>query len=132
MDTAKFLKYDEENPDIWAEFESLALMLIQRGRKHYGGFASKVDKRRISDMSKENQQQYCKKCGRDQRFEYSIRKEIWELMPKKWVNHVLCIECFLEELASVSPEQEIFLSDFAFLGMLPGGILVDNPNVITQ
>lgn len=96
------------------------------------GFASKVDKRRISDMSKENQQQYCKKCGRDQRFEYSIRKEIWELMPKKWVNHVLCIECFLEELASVSPEQEIFLSDFAFLGMLPGGILVDNPNVITQ
>ena len=83
-------------------------------------------------MCEENQWQYCKKCGRDQRFEYSIRKEIWKLMPDRWINHVLCIECFLEELALVSPEPKISLSDFSFMSMFPGGILVDNPNVITQ
>ena len=83
-------------------------------------------------MSEENQWQYCKKCGRDQRFEFSIRKEIWDLMPEKWINHVLCIECFLEELEQVDREQIIRLSDFAFLGLIPGGILIDNPNVQTQ
>lgn len=83
-------------------------------------------------MSVKNQWQYCKKCGRDQRFEYSIRKEIWGLMPEKWINHVLCIECFTEELSKVAPDIKITLEDFSFLGMLPGGILVDNPNVKTQ
>ena len=84
-------------------------------------------------MSKENQWQYCKKCGRDMRFEFSIRREIWEKLPQQWVDHVLCIECFLEELEKVSPDQCIDLSDFAFLGIVGagklGGTLVDNPNV---
>ena len=87
-------------------------------------------------MSKENQWQYCKKCGRDMRFEFSIRDEIWKKLPIEWQNHVLCIECFIEELEKTSPNQRIELSDFNFLGIVGegmiGGILVDNPNVITQ
>ncbi len=83
-------------------------------------------------MSEENQVQYCKKCGRDMRFEFSIRKEIWEKLQDQWKNHVLCIECFLEELERASPDQQFDISDFAFLGMIPGGILVDNPKVQTQ
>lgn len=39
MDIDKFLRYDEENPDIWTEFESIALFLIQKGRTHYGAKA---------------------------------------------------------------------------------------------
>jgi hypothetical protein len=84
-------------------------------------------------MSKENQWQYCKKCGRDQRFEFSIREEIWSKLPEKWINHVLCIECFLEELEKASPDQRFELSDFAFIGIVgerfKGGILIDNPKV---
>lgn len=86
-------------------------------------------------MSTENQWQYCKKCNRDMRFEFSIKKEIWEKLPDHWLNHVLCIECFLEELEKASSDQRFSLSDFAFLGIAGtknfGGILIDNPNVKT-
>ncbi len=87
-------------------------------------------------MSKENQCQYCKKCGRDQRFEFSIRKEIWEKLPIEWQNHVLCIECFLEELEKTTPYQQFYASDFAFMAIVgerfSGKALIDNPNVKTQ
>lgn len=87
-------------------------------------------------MSKENQWQYCKKCGRDQRFEFSIKKEIWEKLPEEWQNHVLCIECFLEELEKMSPDQIFDISDFAFLAIVGerfrGKALIDNPNVKVQ
>ena len=48
-----------------------------------------------------NQQQTCKKCGRAQRFEYSLDDSIWQRLPKKWHNKCLCIECFIEEMDSM-------------------------------
>lgn len=76
-------------------------------------------------------QQYCKKCGRDIRFEFSIKDEIWNKLPKKWQNRVLCIECFLDELEKESPRHEFNLSDFRFLGVVGsaennvfGGVLI--------
>jgi len=69
-------------------------------------------------MSKENQCQYCKKCGRDQRFEFSICDEIWNKLPEIWQNHILCIECFLEELNNACPTQKIQVSDFVYMCIL--------------
>lgn len=34
-----FELYDETHPDIWQEFESIAMELIKRGRDHYGAKA---------------------------------------------------------------------------------------------
>lgn len=34
--TGDFIKYHQENPEIWQEFKSLALRLIGRGVKRYG------------------------------------------------------------------------------------------------
>jgi len=39
LDPEKFLQYDAENPEIWSEFEALALELIRHGRKHYSAYA---------------------------------------------------------------------------------------------
>jgi hypothetical protein len=39
MDPEKFLQYDAENPEIWSEFEAIALDLIKRGRTHYSAYA---------------------------------------------------------------------------------------------
>lgn len=70
------------------------------------------------------------------RFEFSIKKDIWNKLPDRWHNHVLCIECFLEELEKTSPDQRFGLLDFSFLGIVGnknfGGILIDDPNVNTQ
>lgn len=39
-DTAKqFLDWHQQNPQVWAEFEKLALRLIQAGRKKFGAKA---------------------------------------------------------------------------------------------
>lgn len=66
------------------------------------------------------------------RFEYSINDEIWNKIPKKWTNHVLCMECFLELLEKEFPCHEIKISDFKFIGIVGvnrtmkfGGILLD-------
>ena len=69
-------------------------------------------------VNKGNQCQYCKKCGRDMRFEFSIRDEIWNKLPKTWKDRVLCIECFLEELNEVEPDQEIHFDDFNYMCIL--------------
>ena len=69
-------------------------------------------------MSKENSIQYCKKCGRDQRFEFSIRDEIWNKLPEMWRDRILCIECFLEELNAADHNQEIHVTDFAYMCIL--------------
>lgn len=45
------------------------------------------------------------------------------MLPTKWRDQVLCIECFLEELEKEVPTQEIYLSDFFFLGIVGG---IDN------
>lgn len=82
-------------------------------------------------MSYENQWQSCKKCNKDMRFEFSIRDEIWEKLPTKWQDHVLCIECFLEELDKVEIDQKLNSSDFAFMVIIGDhllGTLIDrNP-----
>jgi hypothetical protein len=39
MNPEAFLQYDAENPEIWSEFESIALDLIKRGRTHYSAYA---------------------------------------------------------------------------------------------
>ena len=31
--------YDQENPEVWLEFQTLALQLIERGVRHYGAKA---------------------------------------------------------------------------------------------
>lgn len=63
-------------------------------------------------------QQCCKKCGKDLRFEFSIKNEIWSKLPEKWRDQILCMECFLEELEKVSPTQKIYLDDFFFIGII--------------
>lgn len=77
--------------------------------------------------------QTCKKCSREQRFEFSIKDEIWELLPGVWQNHVLCFECFLEELERAVPDKRLSLNDFFFLGIVGvsdnnsfGGIFLDS------
>ena len=40
--------------------------------------------------------QSCKHCGRDQKLVWSIKNEVWNKLPKKYINSVLCIECFIE------------------------------------
>jgi len=77
--------------------------------------------------------QICRKCFKEMRFGYTIKDEIWNKIPNKWVNSILCIECFLEELEKVAPKQKISLNDFYFLAALGddnhpqfGGMLIDN------
>lgn len=79
--------------------------------------------------------QTCKRCPRIQRFEFSIKDEIWNLIPEKWHNRVLCIECFLELLEeNIVGKLKISLEDFEFLGIagldiekLSGVLLDRNP-----
>lgn len=77
--------------------------------------------------------QTCKKCFREQRFEFCIKDELWGLLPDQWMNHVLCFECFLEELEKVAPEKQLSLNDFFFMGVIGvsdntsfGGIFLDS------
>ena len=76
--------------------------------------------------------QTCKKCFREQRFEFFIKDEIWNMLPKMWQNHVLCFECFLEELEKSAPDKRLSLNDFYFLGVVGvdnsifGGIFLDS------
>ncbi len=76
--------------------------------------------------------QTCKKCFREQRFEFFIKDEIWKMLPGTWQNHVLCFECFLEELETAAPGKRLSLNDFYFLGVVGtdnsmfGGIFLDS------
>lgn len=77
--------------------------------------------------------QVCEKCLKKMRFGYAIKDEIWNQLPREWMNKVLCIECFLEELEKEVPKQRINLNDFCFLavvgdGIHPkfGGMFIDN------
>ena len=40
--------------------------------------------------------QYCKCCGREMSYDFSVSDEDWEQLPLKYHNHVLCIHCFCE------------------------------------
>ena len=78
--------------------------------------------------------QICRKCFKAMRFGYTIKDEIWNQLPPEWINKVLCIECFLEELEKVAPKQKFGLNNFYFLSICGdydnspdfGGTLMDN------
>jgi len=40
--------------------------------------------------------QSCKRCGRDQHVMYSVENKVWNKLPIKYHNKMLCIECFIE------------------------------------
>jgi len=65
-----------------------------------------------------SQHQTCKKCLREQRFEFNIEDEIWYKLPEKWHHSALCIECFLEELQAVAPYQKFDMLDFYHLSIV--------------
>jgi hypothetical protein len=65
-------------------------------------------------------QQTCKKCRAKMRFEFSIKDEIWTKLPAKWIDQILCMECFLVELEKANPDQTFCLEDFKFLGIVGG------------
>jgi hypothetical protein len=39
--------------------------------------------------------QSCKHCGRDQWVIWIVKDEYWNLIPKKYHNKALCLECFI-------------------------------------
>ena len=60
----------------------------------------------------------CKKCGREQRFAWCLKHDLWDkLAGKKWKNKVLCIDCFLK---MVSPSIRLTINDFLHLGFVTG------------
>ena len=66
-----------------------------------------------------SQQQTCKKCKRAQRFEYSLSNDIWQMLPKKWHNKCLCIECFIKEMDEILLKDGWFSSDeFKFMAIV--------------
>ena len=49
--------------------------------------------------------QFCKRCGKTNKsFDFSVSDEVWEKLPKKYHNHILCLHCFLEEYYKEYPE----------------------------
>jgi hypothetical protein len=38
--------------------------------------------------------QSCKHCGRDQSIIWTVKSSIWDLVPEKYQNTALCLECF--------------------------------------
>jgi len=40
--------------------------------------------------------QSCKRCGRDQHVMWSVEDKVWNKLPVKYHNKMLCIECFIE------------------------------------
>jgi len=73
--------------------------------------------------------QTCYRCGRRQRFEFSVTDKLWALVPVPYCYHALCIECFLLSLDERGEPLTIGLDDFVFVAVLGGyinsAILVD-------
>lgn len=44
--------------------------------------------------------QFCKKCGKSNEYDFSVSDEEWVKLPEKYHNHVLCFNCFIEEYPS--------------------------------
>lgn len=51
--------------------------------------------------------QSCKHCGKDQWIIWTIKDEYWYLIPKKYHNRALCLECFVS-LCSIELKIEYF------------------------
>lgn len=63
--------------------------------------------------------QTCKRCHRVQRFEFSLRNELWQLLPPEWHNGALCIECYAELLYEHLPDMlEFGPDDIHFAGIV--------------
>jgi len=70
-------------------------------------------------MADKTENQTCKKCGRRQRFEYSVSDTFWARLPEKWHDKCLCIECFLEEMDETLEEDVVFgLPSVRFMGVV--------------
>lgn len=41
---------------------------------------------------------FCKKCGRRVLVDYNVSGEIWNQLPEKYHDKVLCFSCFIEEI----------------------------------
>ncbi len=78
----------------------------------------------------------CKKCHRIQRLSYSIRNELWALLPEEWQRGTLCLECYLEILEEELEDiQEFKVDDFLGLwvvGVQVAGTLVEFPDCATD
>lgn len=53
--------------------------------------------------------QFCKKCGKDMHYDYSVSDEDWSKLSKKYQNHVLCLDCFVEEYPEHEVDVKLFL-----------------------
>lgn len=51
--------------------------------------------------------QFCKRCGHEMGYDYSIKNKDWEKIPEKYQNHVLCWNCFCDEYPSNVSEVEV-------------------------
>lgn len=38
--------------------------------------------------------QFCKNCGREMGYDFSVPDTDWEKVPQKFQNHILCVHCF--------------------------------------
>ena len=52
--------------------------------------------------------QFCKKCGKKNKlYDFSVSDEDWSKISIEYQNHVLCLDCFIEEYPE--PELDITL-----------------------
>ena len=81
-------------------------------------------------LAAEAQAQHCGRCGRRQRFEFSVTDDVWAaLVPEAWRDNVLCIECFAEVADEAQPEYNAghdfmgFHDEPVFLGIVGDRLL---------
>jgi hypothetical protein len=48
--------------------------------------------------------QSCKCCGRDQSIVWTVKNSIWDLVPKRYQNTALCLECFCKMVPDATLE----------------------------
>lgn len=49
--------------------------------------------------------EFCKKCGKTMDYyDFHVNDEDWEEISSKYQNHVLCMDCFVEEYLKEHPE----------------------------
>jgi len=58
--------------------------------------------------------QSCRYCGRNQKIVWNVKNELWSLLPKKYSNECLCLECFLEICPYEIKKEDFNLLDFSY------------------
>ena len=56
--------------------------------------------------------QSCKKCGRNQCIVWAVSNEIWNMLPDKWRNKALCLECFINLYPGNISKEDVEILDF--------------------